>query len=194
MSACLVVDFDDRPIGLMSLREAVSQLASTLADGVERLHVVLADETQRFRSQHLDIAAPLIVRQARAHGYLPLSDRDTERVSRRVLFARDRWTCQYCGHRPAPARAFKELTVDHVRPAHLFESRAQATWWENVTTACRPCNERKGGLLPMDSPTGLPRSVPTRPTYVQLVFGGRLNAQQQDYVDTYFSEVGVAAL
>ena len=53
------------------------------------------------------------------------------------LFLRDRFVCQYCG---SP----HELTFDHVIP------RAQGgrTTWENVATACAPCNLRKGGRTP----------------------------------------------
>ncbi|MEX7220543.1 HNH endonuclease, partial [Pseudomonas aeruginosa] len=50
------------------------------------------------------------------------------------LFLRDKFTCQYCGK-------LRDLTFDHVVP------RAQGgrTTWENVVTACSPCNLKKGG-------------------------------------------------
>src|SRR4029079_1266694 len=53
------------------------------------------------------------------------------------LFLRDKFRCVYCG-------SAKELTFDHVIP------RAQGgrTMWENVATACAPCNLRKGGRTP----------------------------------------------
>ena len=56
------------------------------------------------------------------------------------LFLRDRFRCVYCGSR-------RELTFDHVIP------RAQGgrTTWENVATACAPCNLRKGGRTPRRS-------------------------------------------
>ena len=56
------------------------------------------------------------------------------------LFLRDRFSCVYCGSR-------RELTFDHVIP------RAQGgrTTWENVATACAPCNLRKGGRTPARS-------------------------------------------
>ena len=52
------------------------------------------------------------------------------------VFLRDRFSCVYCGSN-------KELTFDHVVP------RAQGgrTTWENVATACAPCNLRKGDRL-----------------------------------------------
>ncbi len=51
------------------------------------------------------------------------------------VFLRDRFTCQYCGHR-FPTH---ELTFDHVIP----RSRGGRTSWLNVVTACSCCNVRK---------------------------------------------------
>ena len=53
------------------------------------------------------------------------------------VFLRDRFECQYCGDP-------KDLTFDHVIP----RSRGGRTTWENVITACSPCNLQKGGRLP----------------------------------------------
>jgi 5-methylcytosine-specific restriction endonuclease McrA len=65
--------------------------------------------------------------------------RDTHRrkITRRAVFARDNWTCQYCG-----ARA--NLTVDHVVP----RSKGGPSSWENIVASCAPCNRRKGNALP----------------------------------------------
>lgn len=59
-------------------------------------------------------------------------------LSRRALFQRDNFTCQYCGDKPA------RLEVEHVVP------RAQGgkNTWTNVTTACRSCNARKRDRTP----------------------------------------------
>ncbi|MGH8474235.1 MAG: HNH endonuclease, partial [Methylococcales bacterium] len=53
------------------------------------------------------------------------------------MFLRDRFSCQYCG---SP----HHLTFDHVTPRRL----GGRTSWENVATACAPCNLRKGGRTP----------------------------------------------
>ena len=52
------------------------------------------------------------------------------------LFLRDGFQCQYCGD-------FDELTFDHLIP----RSKGGRTTWENIVTACSPCNLRKGGKL-----------------------------------------------
>jgi 5-methylcytosine-specific restriction endonuclease McrA len=77
------------------------------------------------------------------------------------LFLRDRFACQYCGDP-------RELTFDHVLP------RAQGgrTTWDNVATACAPCNLRKGGRTPAQAHMHI-RRRPFRPTSWQLQEHGR---------------------
>ncbi len=55
--------------------------------------------------------------------------------TRRNLFLRDDFTCQYCGNRFGSDR----LSVDHVLP----RSRGGSTSWENCVLACVSCNSRK---------------------------------------------------
>lgn len=77
------------------------------------------------------------------------------------LFLRDRFVCQYCG-------TGSDLTFDHVIP------RAQGgrTTWENVSTACAPCNLKKGGRTPRQAHMVLAEE-PIRPTTWQLQENGR---------------------
>ncbi len=77
------------------------------------------------------------------------------------LFLRDHFACTYCG-------AGEDLTFDHVVP----RSHGGRTTWENVTTACAPCNLRKGGRTPREA--GMhPRIRPHQPTTFQLQQNGR---------------------
>ena len=77
------------------------------------------------------------------------------------LFLRDRFSCQYCG-------SLHNLTFDHVVPRRL----GGVTSWENVATACSPCNLRKGGRTPKQA--GMPLLVsPIRPTNWHLQERGR---------------------
>lgn len=55
--------------------------------------------------------------------------------SRRNVYRRDRFTCQYCGARPP----IEDLTVDHVEP----KSRGGKTCWTNCVLSCVKCNRRK---------------------------------------------------
>lgn len=78
------------------------------------------------------------------------------------VFLRDKFTCQYCGTK-------KELTFDHLIPRSL----GGLTRWDNVVTACSPCNLAKGGHLP--ERIGMkPMQWPYRPTVFELHRNGRL--------------------
>ena len=78
------------------------------------------------------------------------------------VFLRDRFTCQYCGSRD-------DLTFDHLIP----RSKGGQTTWENVVTACSPCNLRKSDLLPRDA--GMwPHQLPFSPSIHDLHQNGRL--------------------
>ena len=79
--------------------------------------------------------------------------------SRRNIFKRDRFTCQYCGAQPGS----EELTLDHVVPrAQGGESR-----WENCVLACLACNKRKADRTPEQAGMRL-KHKPLRPTWNPL--------------------------
>ena len=77
------------------------------------------------------------------------------------VFLRDRFTCQYCGSKD-------DLTFDHLIPRSL----GGQTRWDNVVTACAPCNLAKGGAMP-DDVNMLPAQDPYRPTVFELHRNGR---------------------
>lgn len=183
----LTVDLAARPIGLMPVKDAVARLAESMISGVERAQALISNDERTFRSKYVEIPAPVVLMvDAEPKDWTELLPAEMGRVSSRVLFARDRYACQYCDFVATSGNAAKQLTVDHVKPAHLFASRAEATFWENCTTACRSCNQAKGGQLPMEFGK-LPRITPTQPHYVQLRFAGRLSPAQRSYVRDYFS-------
>jgi hypothetical protein len=65
---------------------------------------------------------------------------DRVALTRSMLFARDRHVCAYCGGRFGAA----SLEMEHVIPS----SRGGHTIWQNVVSACRSCNQRKGNRTP----------------------------------------------
>lgn len=79
--------------------------------------------------------------------------------SRRNIFKRDHYSCQYCGVQPGP----EELTIDHVTP----RSRGGLTRWDNCVLACIACNTRKADRTPDEARMKL-RKAPVRPRWKPL--------------------------
>lgn len=65
------------------------------------------------------------------------------RLTRRNVFLRDQFTCQYCAKEfPEP-----ELNLDHVLP----RDKGGRMTWENIVTSCIRCNTRKANKLPKEA-------------------------------------------
>ena len=79
--------------------------------------------------------------------------------SRRNIFKRDKFVCQYCGNQPGT----EALTIDHVIPrAQGGESR-----WDNCVLSCVDCNHRKADRTPKQAGIRL-RKEPVRPMWKPL--------------------------
>jgi 5-methylcytosine-specific restriction endonuclease McrA len=124
----LVLNATYEPINVCTVRRAVVLLLKEKAEVVEHGELALHSASQT-------IARPVVIRLV-TYVRVP---RDTHRrkITRRAVFARDDWTCQYCGSRA-------NLTVDHVIP----RSKGGPSSWENIVASCAPCNRRKGDALP----------------------------------------------
>ena len=65
--------------------------------------------------------------------------------SRKNIYIRDNYTCQYCGIKFED----KNLTYDHVIPKSVWKDNNRSpTNWTNITTACVKCNRKKGNKTP----------------------------------------------
>lgn len=80
------------------------------------------------------------------------------RFSKSNVYLRDQYACCYCGSSVAK----REATMDHVVPL----SRGGRTNWENIVTACAPCNSAKGNRV---GPEWRPKYKPYKPGYWELV-------------------------
>jgi ribosomal protein L40E len=96
-------------------------------------------------------------------------------LNNRTLFKRDANVCMYCAMR-FPTR---DLTRDHITPI----SRGGADAWTNVATACRRCNNYKGGRTPEQAAMQL-IAVPFTPTYAEYIYlkGRTVLADQMQYL------------
>lgn len=101
--------------------------------------------------------------------------------SRRNIYRRDGFTCQYCGIRPG----LKQLSIDHVLPL----SRGGRTSWENCVVACVKCNTRKGDRTPEEARMPIARE-PFRPSFNDGVgLGVRIPASWERFVGRVKKEV-----
>jgi hypothetical protein len=100
-------------------------------------------------------------------------------LNNHTLFKRDANLCLYCGMRYPTS----ELTRDHVRPI----SQGGNDTWNNVVTACRRCNNYKGGRTPEQAALQL-IAVPFTPTYAEYIYlkGRHVLADQMQYLLAHF--------
>ena len=126
----LVLNADFRPLSYYPL-SLWSWQESVKAVFLERVNIV--SEYDRFvRSPSFEMRLPSVV-SLKTYVKPALYPAFT----RFNVFLRDRFICQYCGDKD-------DLTFDHLIP----RSRGGQTRWDNVVTACAPCNLSKGGHLP----------------------------------------------
>ena len=126
----LVLNSSYEPLNVCTVRRAIvlvlKEKAEMLETGRRSLH-----------SESLTVPHPVVIRLV-TYVRVP-RDSNRRRITRRAVFARDSWTCQYCGRT-------SHLTVDHVLP----RSRGGLSVWENIVTSCAPCNRRKGNRTPKE--------------------------------------------
>jgi 5-methylcytosine-specific restriction endonuclease McrA len=135
MGRALVLNASHQPLAVVSARRAVVLVLKDKAD------VILSDG-MIFHSERTSIEAPSVVR---LRYFVKVPFRAQAPLTRRAVFARDEWTCQYCG---AAAE-----NLDHVVP----RSKGGLHTWENVVAACRRCNSRKENRAPQEAGLRLAR-------------------------------------
>jgi 5-methylcytosine-specific restriction endonuclease McrA len=121
-----------------------------------KIEIVVEYGDRHIRSTSIIFKMPAVVRLVSAFR----RPKKRVRYRKQNVFARDRWTCCYCGEK----KSANELTVDHVVP------RAQGgrTEWENVVSSCGPCNHRKADRTPKQAGMHL-QVKPYRPDWVPVM-------------------------
>jgi len=154
MDATLLLNADGTPLSLLPLSSIGWQdaLKFLWPGEAEPLHLY-EDWYVRSPSVAVQVPAVLILRQqvpvrrAQYIGEYPAAE---------MVFLRDNYTCQYC-RKEFPRNA---LTLDHVLP-RKFGGKSH---WNNLTSACEPCNGKRGHDVRIQ-----PATKPFRPTYHQLI-------------------------
>ena len=140
-AAVLVLNQNYEPLNVCNEKRAIILVDRGKAE-------VLEHGKGFIRTPSHSYARPSVIRLM----YLIRRPRPKARLTRRELFLRDNYTCQYCGTRG------KDLTIDHVIPRH----RGGKHTWENLVSACRACNHRKGGKTLDEAKMAL-RRPPSQP-------------------------------
>jgi 5-methylcytosine-specific restriction endonuclease McrA len=136
LTRALVLNASYEPLGVVSSRRAVCLVLDRKAELIE------AQPGAVMRSESLSVEAPAVVR---LRYMVRAPRRSMVSVSRRAVFARDDYRCQYCGDRAD--------SIDHVVP----RSRGGLQVWENLVAACRPCNIAKRDRTPDEAGMRLAR-------------------------------------
>ena len=126
----LVLNLNYVPINISTARRAIILVGKGKAELLE-----LRDGHVRTVSQNVDV--PSIIRLS----YLVKRPFVPSKLSKKEIFLRDQYTCQYCGLKST------ELTLDHVIPRR----QKGAHTWENVVAACSKCNLKKAGFTPEEA-------------------------------------------
>ena len=139
----LVLNASYEAINVCTVRRAAVLVLKERAEILERAEWALHAES-------FEMPRPTVIR---LNTYVRVPrDAHSRKITRRAIFARDHWTCQYCG------TGHTSLTVDHVIP----RSKGGPSSWDNIVTCCAPCNRRKGDRLPKQANMH-PRVTPKAP-------------------------------
>jgi 5-methylcytosine-specific restriction endonuclease McrA len=149
----LVLNANYEPLNVCTTRRAIGLMMSGKAMMLVNGRGVIRTVTDTY-------PRPSIVRLA----YMVHRPRPRVKLTKREIFRRDNYTCQYCG------KTTTVLTIDHVLPRH----RGGQHSWENLVAACPTCNRRKGGRTPHEAGMRL-LTEPTEPgASAEYLFGHML--------------------
>ncbi len=162
-SPVLVLNANFEPVNVCDMRRAVNLLLAEKASLVVNGRGEIKTISQSF-------PRPSVIRLQK----MVSRPRPQLKLTRREVFRRDNYTCQYCGKKTS------DLTIDHVIPRHLGGRHV----WTNVAAACPVCNHRKGGRLPEEANMRLLHKPAEPPTSARYVFGRHLaeNAEWETFL------------
>ena len=172
MMRTLVLNAGFEPMHMISWQRAICLVLTEKAE-------MVSGHTQTIRTVTKEFTMPSVIRLKR---YVQLYQRmRTIRCSRKNIFSRDQHTCQYCDIKVAG----KEATVDHVIP----RSKGGGSTWNNLVTACRRCNIKKGSKKPEQVGLKL-KKKPRKPGFSELIRmqSGVSHEKWDDFLDLFSSK------
>jgi 5-methylcytosine-specific restriction endonuclease McrA len=153
----LVLNANFEPINICDLRRAFGLILTEKA-------TLVSNGRGYFKSINQKFPIPSVIRlQKMIH-----RPRAQVHLTRKEIFRRDHFTCQYCGSRAGV------LTVDHVIPKRLGGEFS----WENLVTDCSICNHKKGSRTLQEAGLKLLRTPKPPPGNAMYIFARNVQAEQ----------------
>ncbi|MBM2847378.1 MAG: hypothetical protein HW418_320, partial [Anaerolineales bacterium] len=122
----LVLNANFEPLNVCDTRRALGLIMNGKAE-------MVANGRGYIHTTRLSYPRPAVIRLE----HMVKRPRPRVKLTKREVFRRDNYTCQYCGRQTA------HMTIDHVIPRH----RGGQHRWDNLVAACPGCNRRKGGRI-----------------------------------------------
>jgi len=183
----LVLNRNWQPVGVATVAKALTKVFSDTARIVDPAdyqqytwgdwsQLRPADDDLFIQTRRFHLRVPEVVTLTK-YDRLPTN---AVTFSRRNVFKRDRFTCQYCGRQPGS----EELTIDHVTP----RAQGGTSTWANCVLACIECNARKADRTPDQARMPL-RSQPERPIWRPLYAarGARIESWSRFVSESYWN-------
>lgn len=145
----LLLNSDAQPINLLPL-STIGWQDAVKSYFQDKVKIIKSYENRILHSADFEMEMPSIVILNRYH-----KQPDRAKLSRRTLFIRDDYRCQYCGVK----FYHHELTFDHVLP----KAYGGKSSWTNMVASCKPCNTKKGCRQDIQ-----PMKPPVRPSWRQI--------------------------
>jgi len=141
----LVLNSNYSPMTVCTAKRAICLQVLRRIDVIEKYN-------EKIHSPSISFNLPSVIK---IRDYIRHNDMAVE-ISRKNILIRDDHSCQYCG-----TKMTSHLTVDHVLPRF----RGGKDIWENLVTACKPCNQKKGNRTPDEANMPLDHQ-PKRPNRI----------------------------
>jgi 5-methylcytosine-specific restriction endonuclease McrA len=141
----LLLNVSGDPLKLLPWSSAIKLVFSDKA-------TILEEYDSPLRSCYLNMKKPAVIRLNAYH-----KTKYGTKLSRENIYARDGYSCQYCGERYGA----EYLTLDHILP----KSRGGKANWKNLVTCCTWCNNKKDNRTPTEAGMPLLR-IPEQPSWM----------------------------
>lgn len=150
MTHTLVLNHSYEPLQVVTWQRAITLLWSGKVE-------VLEEHDEEIHSISFSMKIPSVIKMLFP---VKLRRKIPVKFTRLNIFTRDGFKCQYCGNKFES----EDLTFDHVKPV----SQGGVKSWDNIVTACVPCNSKKEGRTPEQAKMKLIRK-PKQPAWAQVV-------------------------